>query len=102
MIEGDAVSWIRVPLGCCCHNPESRYESAVKCFRREPCSLTAVYLPRPYELRERFVPLALTMKAAVAASWIERLERLAARHRRCAIVGIVVVLLLLQPVIRFP
>jgi hypothetical protein len=73
-VEGDAVSWIRLPLGFCRRNPKLHCESDVKCFLCERFALSKEDLPRLRLMHERFLSLGLKLKADVVAAQIQRLE----------------------------
>jgi len=72
--EGDAVSWIRLPLGYCRRNPKLHCESDVKCLLCERFAIGKEDLPRLSQMRERFTKLGLKVKADVVAAQIQRLE----------------------------
>ncbi|HRW06668.1 MAG TPA: tyrosine-type recombinase/integrase [Caldilineaceae bacterium] len=73
-VEGDAISWIRLPHGYCRRNPKLHCESDVKCLLCDRYCASAVDLPRLEEMYERFVRLGLETKASVVASQIHRLQ----------------------------
>lgn len=72
--EGDAVSWIRLPLGYCRRNPKLHCESDVKCLLCERFAIGKEDLPRLHQMYERFQKLGLEMKADVVAAHIRQLE----------------------------
>jgi integrase len=73
-VEGDAVSWIRLPLGFCRRNPKLHCESDVKCLLCDRFAIGKEDLPRLQQMYERFVKLGLKVKADVVAAQIQRLE----------------------------
>jgi site-specific recombinase XerD len=73
-VEGDAVSWIRLPLGYCRRNVKLHCESDVKCLLCDRFAIGKEDLPRLQQMYERFTKLGLTMKADVVAAQIQRLE----------------------------
>jgi len=73
-VEGDAVSWIRLPLGFCRRNPKLHCESDVKCLLCERFAIGKADLPRLQQMHERFLQLGLQLKADVVAAQIHRLE----------------------------
>lgn len=72
--EGDAVSWIRLPLGYCRRNPKLHCESDVKCLLCERFAVGKEDLPRLHQMYERFQKLGLKVKAEVVAAQIRQLE----------------------------
>jgi hypothetical protein len=72
--EGDAVSWIRLPLGYCRRNPKLHCESDVKCLLCDRFAMGKEDLPRLQQMYDRFMTLGLKMKADVVAAQIHRLE----------------------------
>ena len=72
--EGDAVSWIRLPLGYCRRNPKLHCESDVKCLLCDRFAIGKEDLPRLQQMHERFLSLGLTLKANVVEAQIQRLE----------------------------
>jgi site-specific recombinase XerD len=72
-VEGDAISWIRLPHGYCRRNPKLHCESDVKCLLCDRYCASNADLPRLEQMHERFVQLGLTMKADVVASQISQL-----------------------------
>lgn len=77
-VEGDAVSWIRLPLGFCRRNPKLHCESDVKCLLCERFAVGKEDLPRLQLMYDRFTKLGLSLKADVVAAQIQRLEQGAA------------------------
>jgi site-specific recombinase XerD len=73
-VEGDAVSWIRLPLGFCRRNPKLHCESDVKCLLCDRFAIGKEDLPRLQQMYERFMKLGLKIKADVIAAQIQRLE----------------------------
>ncbi len=73
-VEGDAVSWIRLPLGYCRRNPKLHCESDVKCLLCDRFAVGREDLPRLQQMYERFLKLGLKVKADVVAAQIQRLE----------------------------
>lgn len=73
-VEGDAVSWIRLPLGYCRRNVKLHCESDVKCLLCDRFAIGKEDLPRLQQMHDRFTKLGLTMKADVVAAQIHRLE----------------------------
>lgn len=73
-VEGDAVSWIRLPLGYCRRNVKLHCESDVKCLLCDRFAIGREDLPRLQQMHERFLKLGLQMKADVVAAQIHRLE----------------------------
>ena len=73
-IEGDAISWIRLPHGYCRRNPKLHCESDVKCLLCDRYCASSADLPRLEQMHDRFVQLGLSMKADVVASQINRLH----------------------------
>ena len=73
-VEGDAVSWIRLPMGYCRRNAKLHCESDVKCLLCDRFAIGKEDLPRLQQMRERFLKLGLTLKADVVAAQIQRLE----------------------------
>ena len=73
-VEGDAVSWIRLPLGYCRRNPKLHCESDVKCLLCDRFAIGKEDLPRLQQMHERFLKLGLKVKADVVAAQIQRLE----------------------------
>jgi len=57
--EGDAMSWIQLPVGFCRRNPKLHCESDVKCFLCERFCATPKDLPRLQQMHERFTKLGL-------------------------------------------
>jgi hypothetical protein len=72
-VEGDAVSWIRLPLGFCRRNPKLHCESDVKCLLCDRFAIGKEDLPRLQQMYDRFVKLGLKIKADVVAAQIQRL-----------------------------
>ena len=72
--EGDALSWIRLPIGYCRRNPKLHCESDVKCLLCERFTSTAHDLARLQEMQARFEKLGLEVKAEVVAAQIRRLR----------------------------
>jgi site-specific recombinase XerD len=72
--EGDAVSWIRLPMGYCRRNAKLHCESDVKCLLCDRFAIGKEDLPRLQQMHERFLKLGLQMKADVVAAQIQRLE----------------------------
>ncbi len=72
--EGDAVSWIQLPVGFCRRNPKLHCESDVKCFLCERFCATPKDLPQLQQMYERFTKLGLKLKADVVAAQIQHLE----------------------------
>jgi integrase len=79
--EGDAISWIRLPLGYCRRNPKLHCESDVKCLRCERFAIGREDLPRLNQMRERFLKLGLSIKAEVVAAQIQQLEKNEETHQ---------------------
>jgi site-specific recombinase XerD len=73
-VEGDAVSWIRLPLGYCRRNPKLHCESDVKCLLCDRFAAGREDMPRLKLMHERFLKLGLGLKADVVAAQIQRLE----------------------------
>ena len=73
-VEGDAVSWIRLPLGFCRRNPKLHCESDVKCLLCDRFAIGREDLPRLQQMHERFTHLGLKLKADVVVAQIQRLE----------------------------
>jgi site-specific recombinase XerD len=73
-VEGDAVSWIRLPMGYCRRNPKLHCESDVKCLLCDRFTIGKEDLPRLKLMYERFMKLGLKVKADVVAAQIQRLE----------------------------
>lgn len=73
-VEGDAVSWIRLPLGYCRRNAKLHCESDVKCLLCDRFAIGKEDLPRLQQMYERFLSLGLKVKAEVVAAQIHRLE----------------------------
>lgn len=73
-VEGDAISWIRLPHGYCRRNPKLHCESDVKCLLCDRYCASATDLPRLEEMHDRFVRLGMEMKASVVATQINRLK----------------------------
>ncbi len=73
-VEGEAVSWIRLPLGYCRRNPKLHCESDVKCLLCDRFAIGKADLPRLRQMYERFMKLGLKIKAEVVAAQIQRLE----------------------------
>ncbi|MCB0125273.1 MAG: tyrosine-type recombinase/integrase [Caldilineaceae bacterium] len=73
-VEGDAISWIRLPHGYCRRNPKLHCESDVKCLLCDRYCASAADLPRLEEMHDRFVTLELELKADVVANQIRRLH----------------------------
>lgn len=73
-VEGDAVSWIRLPLGYCRRNAKLHCESDVKCLLCDRFAIGKEDLPRLQQMYERFLKLGLKVKADVVAAQIQRLE----------------------------
>ncbi len=73
-VEGDAVIWIRLPLGFCRRNPKLHCESDVKCLLCDRFAIGKEDLPRLQQMYERFMKLGLKIKADVVAAQIQRLE----------------------------
>lgn len=78
-VEGDAISWIRLPHGYCRRNPKLHCESDVKCLLCDRYCASAADLPRLEEMHERFVTLELELKADVVANQIRRLHEFNAK-----------------------
>lgn len=72
--EGDAVSWIRLPLGYCRRNAKLHCESDVKCLLCDRFAIGKEDLSRLQQMHERFLKLGLKVKADVVAAQIQRLE----------------------------
>lgn len=79
-VEGDAVSWIRLPLGFCRRNPKLHCESDVKCLLCDRFAIGKEDLPRLQQMYERFMKLGLKVKADVVAAQIQRLELPGSAH----------------------
>lgn len=73
-VEGDTVSWIRLPVGYCRRNPKLHCESDVKCLLCDRFAASAQDIPRLQEMHERFLKLRMPVKAEVVAAQIRRLE----------------------------
>ena len=73
-VEGDAVSWIRLPIGFCRRNPKLHCESDVKCLLCDRFAVGKEDLPRLKLMQDRFMKLGLQLKANVVAAQIKRLE----------------------------
>jgi integrase len=73
-VEGDAVSWIRLPVGFCRRNPKLHCESDVKCLLCDRFTVGKEDMPRLKLMHERFMNLGLRLKADVVAAQIQRLE----------------------------
>jgi len=73
-VEGDTVSWIRLPVGYCRRNPKLHCESDVKCLLCERFVALPSDLPRLRDMQARFLQLGLSLKAEVVAAQIRRLE----------------------------
>lgn len=73
-LEGDAVSWIRLPLGYCRRNAKLHCESDVKCLLCDRFAIGKEDLPRLKLMYDRFMKLGLNVKADVVAAQIQRLE----------------------------
>jgi len=73
-VEGDAISWIRLPHGYCRRNPKLHCESDVKCLLCDRYCATSADLLRLEQMYERFIKLGLSMKADVVASQINQLR----------------------------
>jgi site-specific recombinase XerD len=73
-VEGDAVSWIRLPMGYCRRNVKLHCESDVKCLLCDRFAIGKEDLPRLRQMYDRFTQLGLKMKADVVAAQIQRLE----------------------------
>ncbi len=74
LAEGDAVNWIRLPLGYCRRNVQLHCESDVKCLLCERFVASAEDLPRLRDMQDRFVALGMPVKATVVAAQLERLQ----------------------------
>lgn len=72
--EGDALSWIRLPIGYCRRNPKLHCESDVKCLLCDRFTSAPQDLPRLQEMQARFEKLGLQVKAEVVAAQIRRLR----------------------------
>ena len=72
--KGDAVSWIRLPLGFCRRNPKLHCESDIKCLLCDRFAIGKEDLPCLQQMHERFLSLGLTLKANVVEAQIQRLE----------------------------
>ncbi len=73
-VEGDAVSWIRLPIGYCRRNPKLHCESDVKCLLCDRFAIGKEDLPRLQQMHDRFSKLGLKVKADVVAAQIQRLD----------------------------
>jgi integrase/recombinase XerC len=73
-VEGEAISWIRLPHGYCRRNPKLHCESDVKCLLCDRFCASPADLPRLREMHERFVTLDLPLKADVVKAHIIRLQ----------------------------
>ncbi len=73
-IEGDAISWIRLPHGYCRRNPKLHCESDVKCLLCDRFVASPEDLPTLRAMHERFQALGMQVKAEVVAAQIQRLE----------------------------
>jgi site-specific recombinase XerD len=73
-VEGDAISWIRLPHGYCRRNPKLHCESDVKCLLCDRFVASAEDLPKLKAMQERFQSLGLQIKADVVTAQIQRLE----------------------------
>jgi hypothetical protein len=73
-VEGDAVSWIRLPMGYCRRNAKLHCESDVKCLLCDRFTIGKEDLSRLQQMYERFMKLGLKVKADVVAAQIQRLE----------------------------
>ncbi len=74
-VEGDAVSWIRLPLGYCRRNPKLHCESDVKCLLCDRFAAAPEDLQKLKAMHERFQSLGMQIKADVVATQVRRLER---------------------------
>jgi site-specific recombinase XerD len=73
-VEGDALSWIRLPVGFCRRNPKLHCESDVKCLLCDRFAAGREDMPRLKLMHDRFMKLGLGLKADVVAAQIQRLE----------------------------
>jgi site-specific recombinase XerD len=73
-VEGDALSWIRLPHGYCRRNPKLHCESDVKCLLCDRFCTSPADLPRLQEMHQRFTDLGLTVKAEVVKAQIIPLQ----------------------------
>lgn len=73
-VEGDAISWIRLPHGYCRRNPKLHCESDVKCLLCDRYCASPADLPRLGEMHDRFVALGLPLKAEVVKAQIIHLQ----------------------------
>jgi len=74
-VEGDALSWIRLPHGYCRRHPQLHCESDVKCLLCERYCASPPDLPRLHEMYDRFRALDMPLKANVVQSQIIRLQQ---------------------------
>ena len=73
-VEGDAVSWIRLPIGFCRRNPKLHCEIDMKCLLCDRFAVGKEDMPRLKLMHDRFMKLGLGLKADVVAAQIQRLE----------------------------
>jgi len=80
LASGDTVNWIRLPHGYCRRHPKLHCESDVKCLLCDRFCASVDDLPRLQEMHERFVQLAMPIKADAVYAQIVRLRAAAASN----------------------
>jgi site-specific recombinase XerD len=73
-VEGDAISWIRLPHGYCRRNPKLHCESDVKCLLCDRFCASPADLPRLHDMHDRFIDLQMPVKADVVKAHLIRLQ----------------------------
>ena len=72
--EGDAINWIRLPVGYCRRHHKLHCESDVKCLLCNRFCASPNDLPQLQEMRDRFLQIGMEIKANVVDSHIQLLE----------------------------
>ena len=73
-VQGDAISWIRLPHGYCRRNPKLQCESDVRCLLCDRYCASPADLPRLHEMHDRFRALDMPLKANVVQTQIIYLQ----------------------------
>jgi len=72
--EGDALNWIRLPLGYCRRHPKLHCESDIKCLLCDRFCADPEDLSRLREMHQRYLDLDMKVKADVVLAQIRYLE----------------------------
>jgi|APSaa5957512622_1039677.scaffolds.fasta_scaffold18722_2 integrase len=72
--EGDALNWIRLPLGYCRRHPKLHCESDIKCLLCDRFCVDPEDISRLREMHQRYLDLDMQVKAEVVLAQIQCLE----------------------------